>query len=249
MSVGIETVMNQLPQFVPAVTPFTTTDVQASATNTPGASTLSLRGLGANRNLVLIDGRRGMPVNALGAISINSIPSAAVAARRDDHRRRVVGVRRRRHGRRRELHPEEGLRGRRLRRALRRDGRRRRRGDEDPGVYGANFADDGGNVMMGFEYSSRGEVRSRDRDWQREIWEDPNRRRQLFRADRDRVRDRGRQPAESGRRQQSDALSHRRQRQRRDRPAVLRELRPGPARCGSSSPTARTASTVRWATM
>ncbi|HEY9182985.1 MAG TPA: TonB-dependent receptor plug domain-containing protein, partial [Gammaproteobacteria bacterium] len=79
MSVGIETVMNQLPQFVPAVTPFTTTDVQASATNTPGASTLSLRGLGANRNLVLIDGRRGMPVNALGAISINSIPSAAVA--------------------------------------------------------------------------------------------------------------------------------------------------------------------------
>ena len=79
MSVGIETIMNQMPQFVPAVTPFTTTDVQASATNTPGASTLSLRGLGANRNLVLIDGRRGMPVNALGAISINSIPSAAVA--------------------------------------------------------------------------------------------------------------------------------------------------------------------------
>ena len=79
MSVGLETVMNQMPQFVPAVTPFTTTDVQASATNTPGASTLSLRGLGANRNLVLIDGRRGMPVNALGAISINSIPSAAVA--------------------------------------------------------------------------------------------------------------------------------------------------------------------------
>src|SRR5690606_6046366 len=79
MSIGIETVMNQLPQFVPAVTPFVTTDVQASATNTPGASTLSLRGLGANRNLVLIDGRRGMPVNALGAVSINSIPSAAIA--------------------------------------------------------------------------------------------------------------------------------------------------------------------------
>ena len=40
--------------------------VQAIATDTPGASTLSLRGLGANRNLVLIDGRRAMPVNALG---------------------------------------------------------------------------------------------------------------------------------------------------------------------------------------
>ena len=31
MSIGIESVMNQLPQFVPAVTPFVTTDVQASA--------------------------------------------------------------------------------------------------------------------------------------------------------------------------------------------------------------------------
>ncbi|HVS22886.1 MAG TPA: Plug domain-containing protein, partial [Gammaproteobacteria bacterium] len=57
MSVGIEKVMNQLPQFVPAISQFVTTDVQSTATNTPGASTLSLRGLGANRNLVLLDGR------------------------------------------------------------------------------------------------------------------------------------------------------------------------------------------------
>jgi len=40
------------------------------------------------------------------------------------------------------------------------------------GVYGANFADDAGNVLMGFEYSRRGEVRQRNRDWQREIWAD-----------------------------------------------------------------------------
>ncbi len=56
-AVGVETVLNRLPQFVPAVTQFTTGDVQQTATNTVGASTVSLRGLGPNRNLVLINGR------------------------------------------------------------------------------------------------------------------------------------------------------------------------------------------------
>src|SRR5690606_17372164 len=66
MAVGIEHVLNQLPQFVPAVTQFDTQTIQSNPTTTPGASTISLRGLGSNRNLVLIDGRRGMPVNAAG---------------------------------------------------------------------------------------------------------------------------------------------------------------------------------------
>jgi outer membrane receptor protein involved in Fe transport len=174
MSIGIETVMNQLPQFVPAVTPFVTTDVQATATNTPGASTLSLRGLGANRNLVLIDGRRGMPVNALGAISINSIPSAAVARVETitggassvygaDAMAGVVNfiLKKDYEGVDFDLRYGESFEG---------DGQEVRLS----GVYGANFADDGGNVLMGFEYSSRGRVRSRDRDFQRSIWEDPS---------------------------------------------------------------------------
>src|SRR5690606_26535611 len=71
-------ILNQLPQFVPALTQFSTMDVQNSATNTPGASTLNLRGLGPNRNLVLIDGRRGQPLNGSLIVDINSIPSAAV---------------------------------------------------------------------------------------------------------------------------------------------------------------------------
>jgi outer membrane receptor protein involved in Fe transport len=174
MSIGIETVMNQLPQFVPAVTPFVTTDVQASATNTPGASTLSLRGLGANRNLVLIDGRRGMPVNALGAISINSIPSAAVqrvetitggasSVYGADAMAGVVNfiLKKNYEGVDFDVRYGETLEG---------DGQEVRLS----GVYGANFADDGGNVLMGFEYSSRGRVRSRDRDFQTAIWEDPS---------------------------------------------------------------------------
>ena len=57
-AIGVETVLNRLPQFVPAVTQFTTGDVQQTVTNTVGASTVSLRGLGPNRNLVLINGRR-----------------------------------------------------------------------------------------------------------------------------------------------------------------------------------------------
>src|SRR5262245_33292108 len=52
-TVAIETMLNQLPQFVPAITQFNTGDVQPSATNTTGANTISLRGLGSNRNLVL----------------------------------------------------------------------------------------------------------------------------------------------------------------------------------------------------
>jgi outer membrane cobalamin receptor len=77
-AVGVETVLNRLPQFVPAVTQFTAGDVQQTATNTVGASTVSLRGLGANRNLVLINGRRGMPINPTMVVDTNSIPSTAI---------------------------------------------------------------------------------------------------------------------------------------------------------------------------
>src|SRR5688572_32071195 len=54
-TLAVESVLNQLPQFTPANTQFVTTDTFVSATNTPGISTISLRGLGANRTLVLID--------------------------------------------------------------------------------------------------------------------------------------------------------------------------------------------------
>jgi outer membrane receptor for ferrienterochelin and colicin len=73
-TLAIETVLNQLPQFVPAVTQFVTGEVQNSPTVTAGANTISLRGLGSNRNLVLIDGRRAQPVNALLTVDTNTIP-------------------------------------------------------------------------------------------------------------------------------------------------------------------------------
>jgi outer membrane receptor protein involved in Fe transport len=173
MSIGIETVLNQLPQFVPAVTQFVTNDVQPSATNTPGASTLSLRALGANRNLVLIDGRRGMPINASGAISTDTIPSAAIARVETitggassvygaDAMAGVVNfiLKKNFEGTNFEVRYGQTAEG---------DGQELRA----TGMLGANFADDEGNVMMGFEYSTRGEVAQADREYYRNWLAEP----------------------------------------------------------------------------
>jgi iron complex outermembrane receptor protein len=82
-SIGLETVLNELPQFVPAAQGATQLQDQSQMTDnfttlTAGASTISLRGLGANRNLVLLDGYRAVPVNATMAVDVNSIPAAAI---------------------------------------------------------------------------------------------------------------------------------------------------------------------------
>src|SRR6187551_1080865 len=42
---AIESNLNRLPQFVPAQTPTAGQDIQPTATNTPGAATISLRGI------------------------------------------------------------------------------------------------------------------------------------------------------------------------------------------------------------
>jgi iron complex outermembrane recepter protein len=82
-SIALETALNELPQFVPAAQGMTQLQDQSQitdnfATLTAGASTISLRGLGANRNLVLLDGYRAVPVNATMAVDVNSIPAAAI---------------------------------------------------------------------------------------------------------------------------------------------------------------------------
>ena len=46
----------------------------------PGAATVDLRGLGTNRTLVLLDGRRAQPVDAALVIDLNDIPPAAVSS-------------------------------------------------------------------------------------------------------------------------------------------------------------------------
>ena len=75
---SIEQNLNKLPQFTPDKTPDQGGDIQPTATNTPGSATISLRNLGANRSLVLIDGRRATPGNAGMVVDVNTIPAFAI---------------------------------------------------------------------------------------------------------------------------------------------------------------------------
>jgi len=76
-TVSIESVLNQMPQFVPDGTQFDTGN-NSSGASTLGIATVNLRGIGANRTLVLVDGRRAQPANASLVIDLNTIPDAAI---------------------------------------------------------------------------------------------------------------------------------------------------------------------------
>ncbi len=69
--VAVEELVKDLPAAVPAV---------GSATNngSGGGATINLRGLGTNRTLVLINGRRVVPFNLEGVVDTNTIPLALV---------------------------------------------------------------------------------------------------------------------------------------------------------------------------
>src|SRR3989304_1848107 len=47
-TIGVETILNEMPQFSPAGNEFATAGTQNNARSTTGASTVSLRGLGPN---------------------------------------------------------------------------------------------------------------------------------------------------------------------------------------------------------
>ncbi|MEJ7926745.1 TonB-dependent receptor [Sphingobium sp. AN641] len=64
-AINVESVMNALPQIRPSNTGFY---------NGPSVATLDLRGLGTNRNLVLVNGRRYMFYNTSQVTDLNTIP-------------------------------------------------------------------------------------------------------------------------------------------------------------------------------
>ena len=70
-TINTEQFINSLPQVVPAFD---------GTSNNPGTgtATVSLRGLGSNRTLVLVDGFRFVSANGDGVVDLNSIPSALV---------------------------------------------------------------------------------------------------------------------------------------------------------------------------
>ena len=68
----IDTLLNQMPQFVP--------DLNMTSNN-PGGSgqaNLQLRGLGSQRTLVLMNGRRVVPNGSVGSVDVNILPSQLV---------------------------------------------------------------------------------------------------------------------------------------------------------------------------
>jgi outer membrane receptor protein involved in Fe transport len=172
-AIGLESVLNQQPQFVPQATQFTS-GVQGSPTFTPGAVTLNLRGLGPNRNLVLIDGRRGQPGNATLAVDVNTIPQLAIqgvetitggasAVYGPDAMAGVVNFVLKKNFQGVDFDIQRGE-------TAEHDGAETR----ISALIGMNGADDRGNMMIGLEWAKRDAVFQADRDFYTEGWLDPN---------------------------------------------------------------------------
>lgn len=70
-TVNLESSLRQMPQFLPGSTEYINN-------GNPGAATINLRGLGSNRTLVLMDGKRLPPFGLSGAVDINLIPAALI---------------------------------------------------------------------------------------------------------------------------------------------------------------------------
>lgn len=71
-SATLETSLNQLPQIASSASSSTNTQARG------GQASINLRGLGQQRTLVLLDGRRVQPSSPDGAVDLNIIPSALV---------------------------------------------------------------------------------------------------------------------------------------------------------------------------
>lgn len=72
-AVTVESSLSQLPQFVGSF------NGTAAFPGNSGQANLNLRGLGTNRVLVLLDGRRMQPTSADGAVDVNIVPTALIS--------------------------------------------------------------------------------------------------------------------------------------------------------------------------
>ena len=177
-SINLEANLNKLPQLAPALTQFGPPegrgDINSTATNTPGATTVSLRQLGSNRNLVLMDGRRGTPVNGTGVIDINTIPSAAIerveiitggasSTYGADAVGGVVNFILKDNFEGFSADAQYGI-------SQRGDGAEYR----ISGLFGASTGDGRGNVMLGVEHYNREEVKQFSRPWYVDLYSSPD---------------------------------------------------------------------------
>src|SRR5690606_17637979 len=175
-NIGLEATLNQLPQFNVAGTQSQLSSANSafpSAIAAPGAATIDLRGLGLNRTLVLLDGRRVQPVNGLLVVDLNTIPSAAIerveiitggaaAVYGADAIAGVVNFILKRDFEGFDVNAQY---------TITEEGAGAERSIS--GLFGANFSDGRGNVLLGADFSEREIIYGKDRDWIVRGWEDP----------------------------------------------------------------------------
>lgn len=160
---SLDKAIGQLPQFSGAQGAAEVGDAQGTIGFSGGQSYSDLRGLGPNRSLVLLDGKRLMPSSPDGAIDLNTIPSALIgsveiitggasATYGSDAVAGVVNFKLRDNLNGIELSGKKGITG---------------KGDgatTSLGVaFGAKFADNRGRFLFALEYADRAAVEGKDR--------------------------------------------------------------------------------------
>ena len=156
-AVTLDTALKQRPQFVAS------TGSTTNSNGNGGQANIQLRGLGRQRTLVLMDGRRLPPANSDGSVDINAIPSALIenveiitggasAVYGSDAVAGVVNIRMKHRFEGLELAAQYGMSD---------------NGDAEDYkiglVVGGNFADGRGNSVFSAEYANRNSIYIADR--------------------------------------------------------------------------------------
>ena len=159
----LDRAIGEMPQFASAQGMSEVGDVQGSTGFAGGQSYGDLRGLGPNRALVLMDGRRLMSSNPDGSVDLNTIPMSMIdnvevitggasATYGSDAIAGVLNFKLRQNFSGAELSIQHGQ-------TTMGDGKT----EHVSALLGGNFAEDRGNAVLAFEYSERGVVHGADR--------------------------------------------------------------------------------------
>jgi outer membrane receptor protein involved in Fe transport len=159
----LDRAIGELPQFAAAQGMSEVGDVQGSTGFAGGQSYGDLRGLGPNRALVLMDGRRLISSNPNGTVDLNTIPMSMIenvevitggasSTYGSDAIAGVLNFKLRQNFSGAEISVQHGE-------TTKGDGAT----EQVSALLGGNFADDRGNSMLAFEYSERGVVHGADR--------------------------------------------------------------------------------------
>ena len=154
----LDRAIGEMPQFAAAQGASEVGDVQGSTGFAGGQAYGDLRGLGPNRALVLLDGRRLMPSNPNGSIDLNTIPMSMIenvevitggasAAYGSDAIAGVLNFKLREHFSGVELDYTHGA-------TTHGDGAE----DHVSALMGGSFAEGRGDAIVAFEYTERGVV-------------------------------------------------------------------------------------------